>query len=215
MSKEIILVDCDQCLLNYNQRVEDIFVEITGRKPAVKNPGAFKAGNLYDFNFKNEAEEKAFMDKCAGPDLWTKMPAMPGALEFVDRYKDDFDFLVLTRMKEMYKDVRHQNLLDLGFTIQDVWAVPRVATENPKEKLARETNAVFFIDDLVKNFEGIHDIPTKLIFIDHQYTDGANDSREGIRIDHTVSGFKEIAEDIVEPYLEDKNRLVSRRRFGR
>jgi hypothetical protein len=106
-------------------------------------------------------------------------------------------------------------LLDLGFTIQDVWAVPRVSTENPKEKLARETNAVFFIDDLVKNFEGIHDISTKLIFIDHQYTDGANDSREGIRIDHTVSSFKEIAENIVEPYLEDKNRLVSRRRFGR
>ena len=204
MTKEIILIDCDQCLLNYNQRVANIYEELFNTKPVIKDATAFKATNIYDFSVLKKAELEAFQKACSGANLWSKMPAMDGALEFVNQHKNDFEFIVLTRMVEEFKDIRHQNLTELGFEIKDVWAVPRVATENPKEKLARETGAVFFIDDLVKNFEGIHDIPTKMVFIDHKYTDGAN---------YTVSSFKELTDTIVTPYLEDKNRIVPRRRF--
>lgn len=213
MTKEIILIDCDQCLLNYNQRVANIYEELFNVKPVIKDATAFKAANIYDFSVLKKAELEAFQKACSGANLWSKMPAMDGALEFVNQHKNDFEFIVLTRMVEEFKDIRHQNLTELGFEIKDVWAVPRVATENPKEKLARETGAVFFIDDLVKNFEGIHDIPTKMVLIDHKYTDGANDKRDGIRIDHSVSSFKELSDTIVTPYLEDKNRIVQRRRF--
>lgn len=213
MTKEIILIDCDQCLLNYNQRVADIYEEVFGVKPNIKDANAFKAHNVYDFSILNKKQLEEFQKACSGARLWSKMPAMDGALEFVNQHKNDFEFIVLTRMVEEFKNVRHENLTEIGFDIKDVWAVPRVATENPKEKLARETGAVFFVDDLVKNFEGIHDIPTKMVFIDHKYTDGANDKRDGIRLDYTVSSFKELSDTIITPYLEDKNRIISRRRF--
>jgi len=32
MTKEIILIDCDQCLLNYNQRVANIYEELFVRR---------------------------------------------------------------------------------------------------------------------------------------------------------------------------------------
>lgn len=49
MQKDIILIDCDQCLLNFNQRVADIYEELFGHLPTTKNPKAFKAANVYDF----------------------------------------------------------------------------------------------------------------------------------------------------------------------
>lgn len=52
-----------------------------------------------------------------------------------------------------------------------------------------------------------------MVFIDHKYTDGANDKQDGIIIDHAVSCFQELSENIVIPYLEDNNRIISRRRF--
>lgn len=214
MSKEIILIDCDQCILNYNQRVADIYEEVFGHQPKIKDATAFKAHNVFDFSDLNASQAEALKKACSGKNLWSKMPSMPGAVEFYNKHENDFDFIVLTRMVEEFKDVRYENLHDIGFKAKDVWAVPRVATENPKEKLARETGAPFFIDDLVKNFEGIHDIPTQLILIDHKYTDGANDNRDGIRIDHSVSSFKEISENIIHPYLESKNKIITRRRFG-
>lgn len=50
MAKEIILIDCNQCLLNYNQRIANIYEDVFGVKPIIKNAGAFKATNLYDFS---------------------------------------------------------------------------------------------------------------------------------------------------------------------
>jgi hypothetical protein len=42
MTKPIILLDCDQCVLDYNKRVGDIFKELFGYEPLVKNPKAYR-----------------------------------------------------------------------------------------------------------------------------------------------------------------------------
>ena len=80
MVKEIILIDCDQCLLNYNQRIANIYEDVFGVKPIIKNAGAFKATNLYDFSTLKKGEVERFQKACSGANLWSKMPAMEGAL---------------------------------------------------------------------------------------------------------------------------------------
>lgn len=204
MKKDVILIDCDQCLLNFNQRVADIYEELFQHKPAVKNPHAFKASNMYDFSNLNKQEMEIFGSHCTGENMWSKMKPMDGALDFVNSLSHDFSFIVFTSMQPVYEKVRMQNLLDVGFNVDRVFAVPGSKTHNPKEDFARETHAAFFIDDLAKNFKGIHDIPTKLILLDHQYTDGANDNREGIHIHHTVHSFTDLKSQIIQPYLDTK-----------
>lgn len=103
--------------------------------------------------------------------------------------------------------------MDVGFKVDQVFAVPGSKIHNPKEDFARETNAVYFIDDLAKNFKGIHDIPTQLILLDHQYTDGANDNREGIIINHTVNSFTELKSHIITPFLNNKQDLKRPNKF--
>ena len=201
MSKEIILIDCDQCILNFNQRVADIYEENFGRKPKIKDPNAFKATNVYDFSDLSMAEMAIFKMKCTGENMWSKMKPMAGALEFVTSLSEHFSFIVFTSMQPVFENVRMKNLQEEGFKIEKVIAVQGSKTHNPKEDYARETNAVFFIDDLAKNFKGIHDIPTELILLDHEYSDGANDDREGIIINHTKNSLLEIKQDLILPYL--------------
>lgn len=201
MSKEIILIDCDQCILNFNQRVADIYEENFGRKPKIKDPKAFKATNVYDFSDLSMAEMAIFKMKCTGENMWSKMKPMAGALEFVNSLSEHFSFIVFTSMQPVFENVRMKNLQEEGFKIEKVIAVQGSKTHNPKEDYARETNAVFFIDDLAKNFKGIHDIPTELILLDHEYSDGANDDREGIIINHTKNSLLEIKQDLILPYL--------------
>ena len=213
MQKDIILIDCDQCLLNFNQRVADIYEELFGHQPTIKNPKAFKAANVYDFSNLTQSELEIFGKHCTGENMWSKMKPMDGALEFVNSLSDDFKFIVFTSMQPIYEKVRMGNLLDVGFKVDQVFAVPGSKIHNPKEDFARETNAVYFIDDLAKNFKGIHDIPTQLILLDHQYTDGANDNREGIIINHTVNSFTELKSQIITPFLNNRQDLKRPNKF--
>lgn len=201
MTKEIILIDCDQCILNFNQRVADIYEENFGRQPKIKDPKAFKATNVYDFSDLSMTELELFKMKCTGENMWSKMKPMAGALEFVNSLSDDFQFIVFTSMQPIFENVRMENIKDVGFKIDKMIAVQGSKTHNPKEDYARETHAVFFIDDLAKNFKGIHDIPTELVLLDHEYSDGANDDREGIIINHTKKSLIEIKKDLILPYL--------------
>lgn len=204
MTKEIILIDCDQCLLDFNQRVADIYFEIFGRYPKVKAPNAFKAANVFDFSDLTEKEMAYFQEKCKGENMWSKMKPMPGAVDFVNTLSPNFDFIVFTSMQAEYEQIRFDNLKDVGFNVKKVIAVSGSKLFNPKEAYARETKAVYFIDDLAKNFKGLHDIPTKLILLDHGYTDGANDQREGIKIDHTCYSLEEIKQNIILPHLSKR-----------
>lgn len=202
MTKKIILIDADQCLLDFNQRIADIYESLFGRQPPIKNKDAFKAVNKYDFSNLSPEESLQLKTACSGENCWKKLPAMPGALDFINRHKADFDFVILTSMPPEYEEFRRQNLIELGIDFKEIFAVQRINDSNPKEEKARETKAVFFIDDLVKNFKDIHDVPTEMIFLDHKYTDGANDNKEGIRIDHIKNNFEDISKDIITPYLQ-------------
>lgn len=201
MNKETILIDCDQCLLNFNQRVADIHYELFGFYPKIKDGKAFKAANVYDFSGLSLIDQGLLKLKTTGENMWSKMKPMDGALEFVNSLSEHFNFIVFTSMQPIYEKIRMQNLIELGFKIEKVIAVPGSKTHNPKEDYARETNAVFFIDDLAKNFKGIHDIPTELILLDHNYSDGANTDLEGIHIDHIRYSLSDIKEDIILPHL--------------
>ena len=202
MEKKIILIDADQCLIDFNQGIANIYEKLYGEQPPIKDPYAFKALNKYDFSHLSQEENQRLKDACSGENCWKNLPAMPGAIEFINKHKADFDFIVLTSMPPAYEEFRRQNLRDLGIEFKEVFAVQRIGDTNPKEEKARETKAVFFIDDLVKNFQDIHDVPTKMIFLDHKYTDGANDKRDGIRIDYVKNSFEDISNDIITPYLQ-------------
>lgn len=196
MTKPIILLDCDQCVLDYNKRVGDIFKELFGYAPLVKNPKAYKAINIYDFSTLTPKENEIFKQYASGPNMWNKMEPMSGAKEMIEQLSVDHDVIIFTGMNPEFKSVREKNLLDLGMKIKDVVAVANSRSFNAKEQYAREANAKFFIDDLLQYFVNLQDISTKLVLLDHGYTDGANneEERKNIKVDHTVTSLEQIVQ---------------------
>lgn len=194
MTKPIILLDCDQCVLDYNKRVGDIFKELFGYEPLVKNPKAYKAVNIYDFSTLTQKENDFFKQYASGPNMWDRMNPMPGAKEMVDQLSHDHDVIIFTGMNPDFKSIREKNLRDLGMNIKDVVAVANSRSFNAKEKYAREVNAKFFIDDLLQYFVGLQDISTELVLLDHGYNDGANneEERRNILVNHTVTSLEQV-----------------------
>ena len=194
MTKPIILLDCDQCVLNYNKRVGDIFQELFGYKPPVKNPTAYKAVNIYDFSMLTTEENAFFKQYASGSNMWDKMEPMQGAKEMIDQISQENDVIIFTGMNPEYKHVREKNLRDLEMNIKGVVAVANSRDFNAKEAYAREANAKFFIDDLLQYFVGLQDIKTELVLLDHGYTDGANneEQRKNIFVNHTVTSLEQV-----------------------
>lgn len=189
MNKPVILLDCDQCVLDFNQRVSDIFEELFGYKPQIKEHKAFKATNFFDFSVLTPKELEVFNLHTKGANMWRKMKPMEGAKNMIDQLSQDHDIVIFTSMNPAYKSIREENLRELGMKITKVVPVAGSREYNPKEAYAKEVDAKFFIDDLLKNFVGLQSLSTQLVFLDHGYTDGANSQqeRDTIIVSHSVT----------------------------
>ena len=72
------------------------------------------------------------------------------------------------------------SLKPLGFPIERVIATRRHGPENPKRAPIEERSPVFFIDDLLKNFEGIEQPGIQWVYLDREYSDAPNARHGGI-----------------------------------
>lgn len=201
-NKPVCLVDCDQVLTNFNQKVADVFEELFGHQPKIVNPKDFKAATIYDFSGLNNLQLQEFKEKTNDESFWSDMKAMKDAVWFVNTLAEHFNIIVFTSMNEKYREGRINNLKRLGMNVADVIAVSTTkGIVNPKEKIAKDMSAVFFMDDLKKNFIGLSNINTALIHLNHEYTDRPDEKYGEIHCDHTVSDLNQALELIIEKFI--------------
>lgn len=202
-NKPNILVDSDQVLTDFNLKTAMVYFSLFGKMPEIVNKKAFRARNVYDFTTLTPDQIKLFVEKTNDHDFWTDMNAMPDAIWFINKLSEHFNVIVLTSMNEKFEDGRAENLKALGMNVATVCAVSSGGDEfNPKEEIARQANAVFFIDDLIKNFKGLSDLDTQLIHLDHNYSDAPDAKYQDVKFDHKENNLVDIYYNIIKPYID-------------
>lgn len=179
--RPIIAIDADGVMLDYNAAFAVIFKLAFGRELELADPSAFHATNQWGLPAMSSEEKAAFYAAADEHGIWRSMPAFPGAVEAVQALHDmGYDIVCVTSMPTEHGPDRLANLKALGFPIERVIATHRHGSENPKRAPIEELAPVFFIDDLLKNFEGIEKPGIQLVYLDREYSDAPNARHGGI-----------------------------------
>lgn len=202
---DYIIVDCDQVLTDFNLKTALVYHSLFGKMPEILDRNAFKAKNVYDFSNLSNEEISLFIEKTNDHDFWSNMTPKEDAIWFINKLSEDFNVIVLTSMNKDFEEGRTENLKQLGMNVHKVYAVNSGKDKfNPKEQIAREVNAKFFIDDLIKNFEGLADLNTKLIHLNHRYSDNPDQKYSHVKFDYQENSLIDIYYNIIKPYLDNK-----------
>lgn len=201
--KPNIIVDSDQVVTDFNLKTAMVYFSLFGKMPEIVNKKAFRARNVYDFSTLTPKQIELFIEKTNDHDFWSNMSAMPDAVWFINKLSENFNVIILTSMNEKFENGRAENLKALGMNVSAVCAVSSGGDRfNPKEEIARQANAVFFVDDLIKNFKGLSDLDTKLIYLDHGYSDHPDAKYQDVQFDHKENNLVDIYYNIIKPYVE-------------
>lgn len=202
-SKPILAVDCDGVLLNYNLAYGQAYEEHFGTKLSVKDPLAFHATNYWGIEEPpvNSSFWQAFNEEL---DMWTRMPAIPGAVEACHEFVAmGFELVCVTSMPEKMAEKRQWNLQDLNFPIERVIACGRKhqendfvpqeqSSKNPKKEAIEKLCPAWFVDDewrKLKGFEGIN-----LVMIDPGYSENLNQDATHQELRCVVPNLKSLAD---------------------
>ena len=189
--KPIFLIDCDGVMLDYNEAFKIFYEKIYGVKLTLVNPKAYHATEMWGVGEMKKEEYSYFKTESNKLGMWENMPALPGALEFVQKLSKDFRVWCLTSMPTEFEKQRHNNLKNLGFPIERVIATSRVGRENPKKKYIEEIKAKYFMDDLLQNFEEVNAKETELIFLNWKSDNSPNLNYEHVKVDRTIYSYND------------------------
>lgn len=189
--KPIFLIDCDGVMLDYNEAFKVFYEKIYGVKLKLVNPKAYHATEMWGVGEMKREQYSHFKTESNKLGMWENMPALPGALEFVQKLSKDFRIWCLTSMPTEFEEQRHNNLRNLGFPIEKVIATSRVGKENPKKKHVEEVGAAYFMDDLLQNFEGIETKKTKLVFLNWNSDNSPNQNYSHVKVDMIIKSYDE------------------------
>lgn len=205
--KPLFLIDGDGVMLDYNQAFKDHYEKIYNKTLILKNPKAYQAVEACGLDKMSEEDYKYFKNESAKLGMWENMPALPGALEFVNEISKYFKVWCLTSMPQEHEQDRLKNLQKLGFPIEKVIATSRIGNENPKKKFIENLNPVYFMDDLLQNFVDIDSkIKTKLIFLDWKSENSPNKEYGHINPHITINNYEDFF-SLSEYYINKKKYL--------
>lgn len=156
--KRIIALDADGVLLDYNKTAARVWERAFGVYPAMRDPKAYHFRNVYAMDLVDDGMRAKYYATFARIG-WRNMPAMPGAVEACQRLHDmGYELQVVSSMPTAFAAQRRDNLRDLGMPIAGVTATGRAkGGGNPKMAALLDFMPVAFVDDLLCNFEGVHD----------------------------------------------------------
>lgn len=190
-------IDVDGVLLDYNQSFKKQFDKIFSVDLQLKEVRAHHAHNYW--YLPNIDWKKEFFRKSG--DMWREMPPIANSVAAINRLVDaGHEVVCVTSMPSHFQKSRLYNLQREGFQIHNVIATSRVGRENPKKKYIDELQPDYFIDDLLKNFEGIDS--TKTVYVDNNYSDEPCKDWLHIKPDYTVSSLAAFVDNILAPKLK-------------
>lgn len=166
-----IALDCDGVILDYNYTWGKILSQFLNKQILPKKVAYF-AYNVFDYELSPE-ETKKFHD-IFHEHGWSQMQALQGALEAIKiLQKKKFEIHIVTSIPQEAHLYRKQNLQNLGVNFSSLHTVGFHHDINPKKDIINNMNPVYFVDDLLQNFEGIHST-TSCVLIDIPGEDNPN-----------------------------------------
>lgn len=177
MKKEIIVLDCDGVLLNYNRAYPAAWEAAFGEKLVLKNPGMHHAFNEYDCPFKDDAQKAKFYEHFTG-DLWATMPPLEDALAACNELVElGYELVCVTTMPSQFHEFRLKNLTLHNLPISRTFSLGRDKSRpayNAKKELLLELKPVAFVDDYVANFFDLEDCGIHKALIYRNQSDSPN-----------------------------------------
>jgi hypothetical protein len=200
--KGTIAIDADGVMLDYNIAFKDVYEKAFNTTLELVDENAFHATNMWGLKAFEKDEKETFYKVSHEYAIWKKMPAIKDAVESVNKLVDmGYEVVCVTSMPTQYEQDRLENLQQLGFNINKVIATSRVSDENPKKKYIEELCPLYFVDDLLKNFDDIS-CATKLVYVNRGYSEDPNAEHNYIKYDQEVSSLKEFVDFVIKN--EDK-----------
>lgn len=148
-----IVLDCDGVILDYNETWGRILSQFLKKDIPVKKM-AYHAYNVFDYHISQEETEE--FHRLFHTHGWISMQALEGAVEAISILKEKkFEIHIVTSIPQEAHLSRQTNLKNLGMNINSLHTVGFHRHFNPKKDIINQINPDFFVDDLMKNFEGI------------------------------------------------------------
>lgn len=208
-NSNVIALDGDGVLFNYNLGVADLYKEVFCKEPKLKMKGAYHVTNEYELS-SEEMTAGSFSDHLHSffnkRGLWQRLPAMEGAKEAVDiMVEKGYEVICLTSMPPEYEKQRLANARLHNINISSVKAVDRAHAKakginNPKLDYIQNYEPYAFIDDLLKNFLDMEEIKaknnTRLVLLDNNYPDNPNEKYDLNMVHEKINSLLEFAKSL-------------------
>lgn len=184
---QLIVLDCDGVLTDYNKYFKSIYEEKFGTVLNITNEKSFHIHNYYDLKWENDEIKKDFFNKF-NDSAWDTVIPLEGAIEATQLIKKKgYKIIALSNVPEKHQDKIHQTLVKTGFIIDATIAFGRFGSIKSKKKYVEILQPEYFVDDLKSSFYGL-DSKTKNILIDAKLHDSPNNFYEqNVNINATYS----------------------------
>ena len=154
--KKIIALDVDGVLLDFHQSYRLAWQRAFGELPELKDPLAYWPMERWNVE-RLEGNRIAQFRACFDQELWSSIPALPGALTACHQLDAaGYDLVCVTAVPQQFLQARIQNLLDAGFPVKSVVATSHESgTVSPKAQALKALNPVAFVDDYLPFLRGL------------------------------------------------------------
>ena len=156
MTRPLIALDADGVLLDFHWAYANAWQRAFGSFPRERDPLAYWPMDRWDVERLDEARReqlRAHFDE----QLWSTMPALPGALHACQQLHDaGFELICVSALDEQHGGARLRNLRELGFPIHRVVATGNAAgSRSPKADAIEALRPQAFVDDYLPYLRGI------------------------------------------------------------
>ena len=165
VTRPLIALDADGVLLDFHAAYASAWQRAFGSLPRERDPLAYWPIDRWEVERLDEPKRtvlRAQFDE----QLWSTMPALPGALEACERLHDaGHELICISALDAHFGAARLRNLRALGFPIHRVIATGNAAGQrSPKADAIDALRPLAFVDDYLPYLRGVpQDVHTALV----------------------------------------------------
>lgn len=156
MSSQLIALDADGVLLDYNEAYASAWARAFGRRPGLRDAEAYWAIERWHVE-RLSGEALGRFRACFDDEFWRTIPPIDGAVEACRNLVEmGYSLVCVTALGPAFAEARAENLRTHGFPIDRVIATSNQAGDrSPKAEAIDQLNPVAFVDDYLPYHRGV------------------------------------------------------------
>ncbi len=158
-TNNLIALDADGVLVNYHAGYAKAWERAFGETLSVSDPDAYTAIRRYGLPRLGK-EDRHRLREAMGTYFWSSLPPLDGALAACNALSEaGFRLVCVSAVKDQFREAREQNLRDIGFPLEAVYAAPKKGTDtrSPKAAALETLKPIAFVDDYAPYLQGVSD----------------------------------------------------------